>query len=190
MPGKAREARPLPRMVRMMISRNGLRRPADRVESAVVVTLLAAFVAAVAAAAFIGARIYQSQSASAARLRPSVAVLTSSGPGTSLSGYGQAQARWREPDRTRHLGRGRRGPGAGVAGPHGRAGHPSGGPDGHDPDGAARSPLGGRRHRDRAGHLLLAVPSGARPAAPGCLGVGVGPDRPALDEPAVSFRSG
>ena len=98
MPGKAREARPLPRMVRMMISRNGLRRPADRVESAVVVTLLAAFVAAVAAAAFIGARIYQSQSASAARLRPSVAVLTSSGPGTSLSGYGQAQARWREPD--------------------------------------------------------------------------------------------
>ncbi len=98
MPGKAREARPLPRMVRMLISRNDLRRPADRIESAAVVTLLAAFLAAVVAASFIGTHIYQSQSASAARLRPSVAVLTGSGPSNSLSGYGQARARWREPD--------------------------------------------------------------------------------------------
>jgi hypothetical protein len=99
MPGEARaSARPLPRLARLLMGRNELRRSSDRIEGAVLVTLLAAFLAAVVAASFIGAHIYQSQRAGAARLRPAVAVLSQRGPTDSLDQYGQARARWRTPD--------------------------------------------------------------------------------------------
>ena len=81
MPGAARaSARPLPRLARLLMSRNELRRPSDRVEGAVLVTLAAAFLAAVVAASFVGAHMYHSQRAADARLRPAVAVLVQSGP--------------------------------------------------------------------------------------------------------------
>ena len=62
------------------------------------VTLLAAFIAAVIVASLVGVRTYQSQRAAGARLRPSVAVLTASGPIYMMNGVGKAQARWRALD--------------------------------------------------------------------------------------------
>ena len=71
MAGEARVATsPWRRLARLLIGRNRLRRPADRIEGAVVVLLLAAFVTAVAAAPIFGAAIYHSQRAATARLRP------------------------------------------------------------------------------------------------------------------------
>ncbi len=90
--------RPLRRLARLLRP-NALRRPSDRVELAVVALLLAAFLAAAAAAPFLGARISQSQSAAAQHLHPAVAVLTGGGPyGSGLAGNGWAVARWRAPD--------------------------------------------------------------------------------------------
>lgn len=99
-PGETRaSARLLPRLARLLISRNELRRTSDRIEGAVVVTLLASFLAAVVVTSLLGAQTYQSERASAAaRLRPAVAVLSQNGPGNILAGYGQARARWRAPD--------------------------------------------------------------------------------------------
>ena len=45
---------------------------------------------------------------------------------------------------------------------------------------------GGRGHRCGLAHRVLAVPPGTRPAAPGRVGVRVGPDRPAVDQPALN----
>jgi hypothetical protein len=98
MPGTPRDARLLPRLARLLISRNELRRSYDRVEGAVVMTLLAAFIAAVVAACFVAAHTYQSQRAAGARLRPAVAVLSQNGPTDILNGTGEAQAGWRAPD--------------------------------------------------------------------------------------------
>jgi hypothetical protein len=99
MPGEARaSARPLPRLARLLMSRNDLRRPSDRIERAVLVTLAAAFLAAVVAASVVGAHMYNSQRATDARLRPAVAVLAQSGPTEILTGSWQARARWRAPD--------------------------------------------------------------------------------------------
>jgi hypothetical protein len=98
MPGEARTAPWLPRMARLLMSRNDLRRSSDRIEGAVVATLLAAFLAAIVTASFIGARIYQSERAAEARLRPAVAVLSQNGPSNTLAGFGEARARWRAPD--------------------------------------------------------------------------------------------
>ena len=100
MAGEAREATsPWRRLARLLIGRNKLRRPADRIEGAVVVLLLAAFVTAVAAAPIFGAAIYQSQRAATARLRPAVAVLSQNGPyDGGTTGDGQALARWQAPD--------------------------------------------------------------------------------------------
>lgn len=86
------------RLGRLLIGRNELRRPSDRFEGAVMVTLLAAFIAAVAMASLVGVRAYQSQRAAGASLRPTVAVLTASGPIYMMNGAGEAQARWRAPD--------------------------------------------------------------------------------------------
>jgi hypothetical protein len=86
------------RLGRMLIGRNELRRPSDRIEGAIIVTLLAGFIAAVAVASLVGVRTYQSQHAADARLRPAVAVLTASGPIYMMNGAGEAQARWRAPD--------------------------------------------------------------------------------------------
>jgi hypothetical protein len=99
MPGAPRAAAsPLRRLARLLRP-NALRRPSDRAEYALVALLLAAFLAAVAAAPFLGARIDQSQSAAAEHLHPAVAVLTGGGPnGNGLAGNGWATARWRAPD--------------------------------------------------------------------------------------------
>jgi len=97
---RARAAvRRLQRLARLLIGPNKLRRPSDRIEGAVVALLSAAFLAALAAAPLLGARIYDSQHAAAARLHPAAAVLTQNGPyDNGLSGSGQAAARWRAPD--------------------------------------------------------------------------------------------
>ena len=85
------------RLARMLAGRNPLRRPIDRFEGAVLMTLAAIFAVAVAAAAIVGTHTYQSQQA-AAHLRPAVAVLVQHGPPAGgLPGAGQAEARWRVP---------------------------------------------------------------------------------------------
>jgi hypothetical protein len=105
MPGGSRKpARLLPRLARLLISRNELRRTSDRVEGAAVVILLASFAAAAVATSFVGANIYRSERAAAARLRPVAAVLTQNGPTNTLAGFGQVMARWRAPDGREHSG--------------------------------------------------------------------------------------
>jgi hypothetical protein len=90
---------PLWRLGRLFIGPNKLRRRTDRAESVIVFLLSAVFLAAVAAAPYLGARIYQSEAAHAPHLHPAVAVLSQSGPaGDYVPGYGQAAARWRMPD--------------------------------------------------------------------------------------------
>jgi len=100
MAGKCRvAARPLRWLARLLITPSRLRRRSDRVEGAIVVLLSALFLAAVAAAPFIGERIYHAQRAEAAALHPATAVLTQNGPAsTILASAGEAAARWRAPD--------------------------------------------------------------------------------------------
>src|SRR6266702_878353 len=73
-----RTGRPLPRLRRLLFGRNELRRPSDRIERAIVVSLAAAFLTALVAAAFFAGHFYQSQRA--ARFRPAVAVPSRPGP--------------------------------------------------------------------------------------------------------------
>jgi hypothetical protein len=92
MNGKARRR---PRLVRLMVGRNQLRRPYDRIEGAVLVALAAAFLAAVVGASILGAHLYQSHLASAARLRQVAAVLTQEGAVVNrLAPVAQARVRW------------------------------------------------------------------------------------------------
>lgn len=78
MTGSAQQAgRPLQRLRRLLVGRNALRRPVDRIEAAVIICLVAAFLTAAVAAACFAAHICHSQRAAAARLRPTVAVLPS-----------------------------------------------------------------------------------------------------------------
>jgi len=100
MPRQARTAeRPMRQQARLLMGRNELRRGTDRVEGAVVLLLLAAFLCAIAGAVLLGEHLYHTQRAASARLRPSVAVLTQNGPyNAGLTGAGQATARWRMPD--------------------------------------------------------------------------------------------
>jgi len=95
---KARGAtRRMSRLVRWLAGRNALRRPVDRIESAVLVALSAALLVAVAVAALLGMHTYQSQRAASASLRPAVAVLIQAGPIYVSPAYiGQAEARWRD----------------------------------------------------------------------------------------------
>ncbi len=73
---KARGAtRRTSRLARWLAGRNALRRPVDRIEGAVLVTLSAAFLVAVAVACILGAHTYQSQRAASAGLRPAAAML-------------------------------------------------------------------------------------------------------------------
>ena len=87
------------RLVRWLAGRNTLRRPVDRIEGTVLVALTAAFLVAMAVASVLGARMYQSQRAASAGLRPVVGVLIQAGPSfhSSLAQLGQAEARWRDP---------------------------------------------------------------------------------------------
>jgi hypothetical protein len=95
---KAREVtRRMSRLVRWLTGRNALRRPVDRIEGAVLVTLSAALVVAVAMAAVLGTHAYQSQRAASASLHPAVAVLIQAGPFYgNVTHIGQAEARWRD----------------------------------------------------------------------------------------------
>jgi hypothetical protein len=96
-PGTA--TRPLRWLARLLITPSALRRRSDRIEGAIVVLLTAAFLAAAAAAPFIGDRFYHAQRAEAAALHPATAVLTQNGPASTLpTSGGQAAARWRAPD--------------------------------------------------------------------------------------------
>jgi hypothetical protein len=89
----------LQRQARLFVGRNELRRPSDRIEGTIVVLLSAVFLAAVAAAPWLGVRVYQSQRADAAGLHPVVAVLTQAGPANDypLTNW-VAAARWQAPD--------------------------------------------------------------------------------------------
>jgi hypothetical protein len=191
MAGRTRvPARPL-RAARLLIGPNRLRRPSDRLEGLIAVLLSAAFLVAVAAAPAFGGHLYRSQRADGSRLHVATAVLAGSGPsGSYVSGVAEAAARWRAPD-----GQQRRGILSTVTAP-GISGAPAGARVR-----AARGPacerrrggvLRGRaRHRrgvrrgDRAAHLLLAGPAGARPAPPGGVGVGMVADRAAMDDPPL-----
>jgi len=62
--------RPVQRLARLLAGRNQLRRPADRIEGALLLALSAAFLAAIAGAAVLGTHLYQSQRAATAELRP------------------------------------------------------------------------------------------------------------------------
>jgi hypothetical protein len=91
--------RPLRRLTRLLLRPNKLRRSSDRIEAVIVLLLSAMFLAAVAAAPYLGMRIYQSETTRAAHLRPTMALLSQSGPTDSYRmEYGPAAARWRLPD--------------------------------------------------------------------------------------------
>jgi multisubunit Na+/H+ antiporter MnhC subunit len=91
-----RAGRLLRSLGRLLLGRNELRRPIDRVEGAVIVSLVAAFLAATVAAAGLAGHFYQSQRAAAVRLRPAMAVLSQPGP-VATSTMVVAAARWRPP---------------------------------------------------------------------------------------------
>src|SRR5258708_19590024 len=97
MPGEARPPRSIPRLARLLLGRNTLRRPSDRREGAILVMVTAVFCVAVVAASVLGTHIYRWQRADAARLRPAVAVLSRTGPTDNLGGNEEAWARWRAP---------------------------------------------------------------------------------------------
>jgi hypothetical protein len=99
MSGKTRAPTRTVRLGRLLIGRNKLRRPSDRLEGLLVMLLAVAFLAAVTAAPFFGGHLYQSQRAAAARLHRATAVLIQNGPsGAYLNSAGDAAARWRAPD--------------------------------------------------------------------------------------------
>ena len=78
--GRARRAPgPVPRLARLFLGRNELRRRCDRIEGAILVSLSAAFVTATVVAVSLAWHICQSQHAAAARLRPTVAVVSAPG---------------------------------------------------------------------------------------------------------------
>lgn len=87
-------------MLRMFLRRNELRRSSDRIEGIVVAALLAAFAAAVVVAALLADHVYQSEQATAASLRPSVAVLSRPGAitETPILHAATAMATWRLSD--------------------------------------------------------------------------------------------
>ena len=161
------------RTLRMFLRRNELRRSSDRIEGIVVAALLAAFAAAVVVAALLADHVYQSEQATAATLRESVAVL--SWPGavteTPILHEATAMATWRLSDGTARTGLlttdvvpGIYGEPAGASvqlwlGRSGDPGAPAAGGGGH---GRRRDDGGAWRHRGRrrrAGLLLPAVPA-------------------------------
>jgi hypothetical protein len=84
---------------RLLAGRNPLRRSYDRIEGAVLVTLAAAFLLAVAGASVLGGHVYGAQQTETARLHVTVATLTQ--PGPTIAGQlqpGHARARWAAAD--------------------------------------------------------------------------------------------
>ena len=90
---------PVHRLARLLAGQNPLRRPHDRIEGATIVVLTAAFLATLAWASLLGARLYQSQLAAAAGLRPVTAILTQDAPRPDirLVPTGQVLAHWPGP---------------------------------------------------------------------------------------------
>jgi hypothetical protein len=97
---------PLARLARLLLGRNELRRPSDRIEGCVVGVLLTAFLIATVTAVVLAVRTYQAQNATAARLRPTVAVLKQPGPDVSavLVPTATTEAYWRLPDGDKRTG--------------------------------------------------------------------------------------
>jgi hypothetical protein len=87
----------LRRLGRLLLGRNELRRPADRIEGIVVALLAAAFLAVTVAAASFARHLYRTERAMAARLRPTMAVLSQPGP-VAATPTAAATARWRLPN--------------------------------------------------------------------------------------------
>jgi hypothetical protein len=75
-----RASRLLPRLLRLVIGRNELRRRSDRIEGIVLAALSAGILAIAVTAALYGVHTYQSQRAAVGRLRPVTAVLSQAGP--------------------------------------------------------------------------------------------------------------
>jgi hypothetical protein len=95
------------RMVRLFLRRNELRRPSERIEAAVVAGLLAVFVAATVVAVFLAARVFRSEQAASAGLRPAVAVISPGGVPTETQILDQlvgVRATWRLSDGTQRSG--------------------------------------------------------------------------------------
>ena len=94
------------RILRMFLRKNELRRSWDRIEGVIVAVLTAAFIAAVVVAVLLGVHTYRSEQATAASLRPAVAVL--SWPGavteTPILHQATAMATWRLSDGTARTG--------------------------------------------------------------------------------------
>jgi hypothetical protein len=89
----------LRRVTRLLIGPSKLRRPSDRIEGTAVALLSAAFLVAVAYAAFLGWGFSQAEGAAAARLHPATAVLTRTTPAADSDMSGNdAAARWQAPD--------------------------------------------------------------------------------------------
>src|ERR1700722_14760876 len=79
--GRARRAPgPVPRLARLFLGRDELRRPCDRVEGAILVALSASFLTVIVLAGVLAGHLYQSERAAAAGLRPALAVLSAPGP--------------------------------------------------------------------------------------------------------------
>ena len=104
MRGSARRAGRPPRCLpRRLFGRNELRRPADRIETAVIVCLGAVFLTAAVAAACLAGHLYQSEHAAASGLQPAAAVLSQPGPvATTLAAT--VGASWRLPNGTERSG--------------------------------------------------------------------------------------
>jgi hypothetical protein len=98
----------LPRPARLIFGRNELRRPCDRIEGAILLTVSAAFLTVLALAALLAGHIYNSQRAAAARLQPTVAILSEPGPAVANAlnptAPVQAQATWRLADGAKRSG--------------------------------------------------------------------------------------
>jgi hypothetical protein len=94
-----RTGRPPRRLARRLLGRNELRRPADRIETAVIVSLVAAFLTAAVAAACFAGHLYRSEHTVATGLRPAVAVLSQPGP-VATAPAAAVGARWRLPNGT------------------------------------------------------------------------------------------
>jgi hypothetical protein len=99
MTGKAKAPGVLRRVARLLIGSSRLRRPSDRIEGALVALLSLMFLACAAAAALLGSRFCQIQSAEAARVHPHVAVVSKviTNAGTEFP-TGEVIARWQAPD--------------------------------------------------------------------------------------------
>jgi hypothetical protein len=98
MPRRAKAPGRLRKVARLLIGPSKLRRPSDRIEGAVVALLSAAFLAAMAYAAWLGWGLCRAEATAAARLHPAVAVLTRPTPADSGIPGTDAAARWRAPD--------------------------------------------------------------------------------------------